>query len=448
MTTPASRSILTIGAGIAGVTTALEAADAGHDVVLIEREPSIGGRVLRNHNYFPKLCPPLCGMEINVGRIERNPRIRLMTETEVIAANRKAIRSGGGESITKCCQCGTCTAVCDLTTAEIASPRRQVQLARWGLMDELAADPAIWLCHQCNDCTSRCPKNARPGDVLQAVRAKVIERLAVPAVLGRLVAKANVTWPVLLSVPILFFVASLAITGHLAVPRAPFPHGDFAYELFVPHSLIYAVFIPTAGLVAAALWRSGWRFWTGLDGAGSRQGSFLASLWPVLVEIGTHRRFGDCGTAHNRKTGHLALVWGFIGAAVTFGLLIVEIYGMGEIMPLPLEHPFKLLGNLSAIFLVVDGIMLVRNRLAKESESGASTAFDSFFLSIVALVIFSGVFVEAGRFFLPTALNCALYVVHLGAVLCLFLTTPYSKSAHLLYRTLAMVHERMAFAPS
>ncbi len=315
-------------------------------------------------------------------------------------------------------------------------------------MDELAADPAIWLCHQCNDCTPRCPKDARPGDVLQAVRAKVIEELAMPEVLGRLVAKANVTWPVLLGVPILFFVALLAITGHLAAPQAPYPHGDFAYELFVPHSLIYAVFFPTAGLVALALFLSGRRFWQGLDSAGSRRGSFLANLWLVLAEIGTHKRFGDCGTAHNRKIGHLALVWGFVGAAVTSGLLIVAIYGMGEIMPLPLEHPFKLLGNLSAIFLLVGGIMLVRNRLAKDSESGASTAFDSFFLSIVVLVILSGVFVEAGRFFLPTAFGCALYVVHLGAVLCLFLTTPYSKFAHLFYRTLAMVHERMAFAPS
>ena len=71
--------LLVIGAGIAGVTAALEAAEMGSEVVLVEQEPTIGGRVLRINNYFPKLCPPSCGMEINTRRLERNPRIRVMT---------------------------------------------------------------------------------------------------------------------------------------------------------------------------------------------------------------------------------------------------------------------------------------------------------------------------------------------------------------------------------
>ena len=58
--------LLVIGAGIAGVTAALEAAEGGANVVVVERDSSIGGRVLRSHHYFPKLCPPSCGMEINV----------------------------------------------------------------------------------------------------------------------------------------------------------------------------------------------------------------------------------------------------------------------------------------------------------------------------------------------------------------------------------------------
>ena len=47
--------LLVVGAGIAGMSAALEAAEAGAEVVLIEKEPFIGGRVLRNHHYFPKL---------------------------------------------------------------------------------------------------------------------------------------------------------------------------------------------------------------------------------------------------------------------------------------------------------------------------------------------------------------------------------------------------------
>jgi len=112
-------SLLVIGAGIAGVTAALEAAEAGAEVVLVEREASIGGRVLRTNNYFPKMCPPSCGMEINVRRLERNPRIRVLTHSRVTAAT----QSDGGWSVTvttepayvkpNCTACGDCEKACE-----------------------------------------------------------------------------------------------------------------------------------------------------------------------------------------------------------------------------------------------------------------------------------------------------------------------------------------------
>jgi quinone-modifying oxidoreductase subunit QmoA len=71
--------ILVIGGGIAGMTAALEAAEVGHRVVLVEKEAYLGGRVVRSHQYFPKMCPPTCGFEINTRRIRRNPRITVYT---------------------------------------------------------------------------------------------------------------------------------------------------------------------------------------------------------------------------------------------------------------------------------------------------------------------------------------------------------------------------------
>jgi len=73
------RPILVIGGGIAGMTAAVEAAEVGHPVILVEKEAYLGGRVMRTHRYFPKMCPPTCGFEINVRRIRRNPRITVHT---------------------------------------------------------------------------------------------------------------------------------------------------------------------------------------------------------------------------------------------------------------------------------------------------------------------------------------------------------------------------------
>ncbi len=345
----------------------------------------------------------------------------------------------GGATAARCFQCATCSGVCELAPDEAPFPRRQVLLAQWGRLDDLAADPAVWLCHRCNDCTVRCPRDARPGDVMAAVRALVVERLAVPRWLGRLVGAARVTWPLLLGVPVAFWLALLALTGHLAVPEPL-----VAYEQVVPHRLVYAVFLPVSALVLAATWVSARRFWRLLGSSGPpRRGSFLAALPPVLAEIVTHRRFASCEAARARRLGHLALLLGFVGAAVVSGLLVVALYGFHVRLPLPLGHPLKILGNLAALLLVVGVAVLAAERVARPEAGGRSTAFDTFFLAVVALVVLTGAGAEAGRLLLPAPLAVAVYVVHLAAVLTLFVTFPYSKFAHLLYRTLAMVHERM-----
>ncbi|MFH1688258.1 MAG: FAD-dependent oxidoreductase [bacterium] len=74
-----AKPILVIGGGISGITAAVEAAEVGYQVVLVEKEAFLGGRVMRTHRYFPKMCPPTCGFEINTRRIRNNPRITVYT---------------------------------------------------------------------------------------------------------------------------------------------------------------------------------------------------------------------------------------------------------------------------------------------------------------------------------------------------------------------------------
>lgn len=80
-----NQSILVVGGGISGITAALEAAECGKPVVLVEKNPSVGGRVSQLYKYFPKLCFPSCGLEINLRRMRANRNLRLMTQTELVA---------------------------------------------------------------------------------------------------------------------------------------------------------------------------------------------------------------------------------------------------------------------------------------------------------------------------------------------------------------------------
>ncbi len=80
-----SSAILVVGGGFAGLTAAIEAAELGHDVYIVEKTPFLGGRVAQLNKYFPKLCPPSCGLEIQFQRIRNNPRIKFFTLAEVTA---------------------------------------------------------------------------------------------------------------------------------------------------------------------------------------------------------------------------------------------------------------------------------------------------------------------------------------------------------------------------
>jgi len=122
---PVSQSILVVGAGMSGLSAAIEAAEAGYDVYLVEKNPYLGGRVAQLHNYFPKLCPPYCGLEINFRRIKQNPRIRFFTMAEV---QRISGEEGNFDVLIKldpryvnekCTACGKCAEACSM---EIDNP--------------------------------------------------------------------------------------------------------------------------------------------------------------------------------------------------------------------------------------------------------------------------------------------------------------------------------------
>jgi quinone-modifying oxidoreductase subunit QmoA len=112
------KAVLVLGGGIAGMTTAIEAAEAGCDVVLVEKAPYLGGRVARMNQYFPKLCPPGCGLEINFRRIKNNPRITVLTMADLekltgSPGDYEAVIRLSPRCVTEACTlCGDCGRVC------------------------------------------------------------------------------------------------------------------------------------------------------------------------------------------------------------------------------------------------------------------------------------------------------------------------------------------------
>jgi len=76
---------LIIGGGIAGIQAALDIADAGYPVYLVEREPSIGGHMAQLDKTFPTLDCSSCILTPKMVDVGRHPNIELMTYSEVVS---------------------------------------------------------------------------------------------------------------------------------------------------------------------------------------------------------------------------------------------------------------------------------------------------------------------------------------------------------------------------
>lgn len=115
------QTILVVGGGISGMTAALEAAECGRDVVLVERNATLGGRSALLYRYFPKMCHPTCGLEINLRRLKANRYVRVLTMTEVTGvtgragAYRATLKTRPRFVNENCTACGECAAAIDAT---------------------------------------------------------------------------------------------------------------------------------------------------------------------------------------------------------------------------------------------------------------------------------------------------------------------------------------------
>lgn len=120
-----NQTILVVGGGISGMTAALEAAECGKQVLLVERSATLGGRTALMNRYFPKMCHPTCGLEINLRRLKGNRNVRVMTMAEVSSVTGQrgdytvTLRLAPRYVNANCTACGACAAA---VQAEIPNP--------------------------------------------------------------------------------------------------------------------------------------------------------------------------------------------------------------------------------------------------------------------------------------------------------------------------------------
>ncbi len=377
----------------------------------------------------------------------------------------KAMKEAGGDTLKQCYQCATCSVACPLSSDDKPFPRKEMILAQWGLKDQLISDPNVYLCHQCGDCNELCPRGARPGDVLGAIRAYAYRALGWPTALATLCSSAK-NLPILIGIPAAVILFCWLISGGMHIPSGEqfaragytqfFGHWDF--RLLAKNVLFIDLIMLTAvGIAATSLYKSISTLWKNMEASlGVKDVPYRPSvtqfvkqfLWPSLLEILEHKRFRECTVNADRVKGHRPLMLGFIGLFIVtcyslftqdvIGIFIPSMHG-----PISMWNPVKLLANVSAVAMIGGiGILWFNRTKMEEAGKASNTFYDWFLIWIIMGVGVTGLAAELLRLIGVPSLGYVVYYLHLISVAMLFLYLPYTKFAHIIYRTFAMAFER------
>lgn len=306
------------------------------------------------------------------------------------------------------------------------------------------------MCYACGECTQTCPRQADPGEFMAAARRYAIASYD-PLGLARLLYTSPVL-SVILLVILAALISLVFYTSHGNMPTDTLHLFDF-----IPAQVVHNVGVGALGILGL----------TGLAGVlnmilqvrhenailtspGIRL-NWLSALWETIVfEVLAQRRYRqDCKSTAEQKPWplqkwfiHASTMWGFLGlfaaTILDYGLDLLGLKPTGTWVQF--WYPVRLLGTLAGLFLIYGTSLAIYNRLRKDDETTAhSTVSDWVFLVFLWLTGVSGFALEIAVYLPPPDIWAYWTLLgHISLAVELLLLLPFSKFAHVLYRTIAL----------
>jgi len=305
------------------------------------------------------------------------------------------------------------------------------------------------LCHNCTECLHAC-QYAPPHEfkvnvplTLAQIRARSYRRYCWPAALGSAFEGHSVATALVIAVVLIGLLAGGSqLLGHTPLPASP-AGGDF-YGV-MPHDVMVGTFGGVSAFVLTALVIGLVRYARDtshpsfeLSASTARTGLSDAFTLKYL-----HSSGADCATTEESRSGarrwfHHLTFYGFLLCFVSTTVAAVYHSVFKWTAPYPYLSLPVVLGTIGGVGLVVGpiGLWWVRERRDPSAVDARQEGLDASFILLLVLTSASGLLLLALR---ERGAMGALLVVHLGFVLALFLTLPYGKFVHGLYRTAALV---------
>ena len=218
----------------------------------------------------------------------------------------KELKKYGTVNMNACYNCGTCTAVCSLSTTDDSFPREMTRLSALGLEDEIKTSLKPWECYYCGECTTNCPQTANPGELMMSLRRYLTSKYDWTGLSGLLYRSfaATIIAMLLVLAGVIYFAYSVGFDLERMI------HTGHMFEMIAIASVFLIIFVPN-------LLRM-WNYTIVKPGYKVPFSTYFSEVKELLVHMFTQKRYKDCdGEVHFRWLEHFVLVLSYLSLLFT-----------------------------------------------------------------------------------------------------------------------------------
>ena len=330
----------------------------------------------------------------------------------------------GEKDFSACFNCGNCTAVCSLSTAESSFPREMIRYSALGLEDELKSSLKPWQCYSCGECTTDCPRQANPSELMMSLRRWLMAKYDWTGLAGLLYKSL----PVTLFAFVLTLVGVLVYAYNYNFDLEHLMHAGHLFEMIAIGTVGVVILLPNIARM--------WYFTILKPKVKAPVMKYVKSIGELFIHMFTQKRALGCDDNQLRWFEHFILVIAYL--SLLFTTVFLDWFSNESVFVHVLGYV------LSGIVFVVT-IHFVSQRVKKTHVMNTNShPADWFFVVWLLLMGLTAFMVKLFQDLSWLETNKWLYIFHFTVLVqWALIIVPFGKWTHFLYRSFAMYFEKL-----
>lgn len=334
------------------------------------------------------------------------------------------LKKYGSDDFNACFNCGNCTATCSLSTTDSSFPREMIRYTTLGLESDIKASLKPWECYYCGECSSECPRDAKPGELMMSLRRWLTAQYDWTGLSGLMYKSL----PASITAFVLTFVSVLAFAFNANFDLEHMMHVGHLFEAIAIGSVMTIIFVPNIIRM--------WYFTIIQQGEKVPFKKYLSSMGEFFVTMFVQKRALDCDDNRFRWFEHFILVLGYL--SLLFTTVFMDWFSTTYIA-------VNIFGYVVSAIVFIVTVDFVNSRMKKKKVMNQQSQPSDWFFVIWLFMM--GLTAFMTRLFIDLDIlesNKWLYILHFTILVqWALIIVPFGKWTHFLYRSFAMYFAKL-----